>query len=254
MMNFSKFLLSFFLFTVLLINLGCSSPLETVSADQEMEPLQPEQEDTTTEPTPDPTETPLPQPTETIPPTPALEVVYEDDFSDPESGWERYNQADGVLDYDQDGYRMYVNAVNTYWVQANQDHPDIRVQADAQFSGGPDQNHFGVMCRLDTNTWEAYMFLITSQGQYGIAKYSNNALTFLGDGKMPSSEVIKQGQAVNQIRGDCLGSTLSLWVNGEKLLEVTDDALSEGDVGLVTGSKVEPGTEIVFDNFILYAP
>jgi hypothetical protein len=44
--------------------------------------------------TPSPTQNP--KPTSTL----SLEVLYQDDFSNPASGWESYRSTDGMLDYD----------------------------------------------------------------------------------------------------------------------------------------------------------
>ena len=47
---------------------------------------------------------------------------------------------------------------------------------------------------------------------------------------------------------------ITLFVNGEQLLQVQDDDLRQGDVGLVAGTVGEPGTDILFDNFSLSEP
>ena len=60
--------------------------------------------------------------------------------------------------------------------------------------------------------------------------------------------------ATNTIRADCVGSSLSLYVNGEKLDEVQDTEFGSGDVGLMAGSFDTPGTDIHFDNFVVTKP
>ena len=71
---------------------------------------------------------------------------------------------------------------------------------------------------------------------------------------MQPSEAIQQGGAQNTIRADCVGSTLSLYVNGQKLDEVQDTEFASGDVGLIAGSFDTPGTDIHFDNFVVTKP
>jgi hypothetical protein len=71
---------------------------------------------------------------------------------------------------------------------------------------------------------------------------------------MQPSEAIQQGAATNTIRADCVGSSLSLYVNGEKLDEVQDTEFGSGDVGLMAGSFDTPGTDIHFDNFNVTKP
>jgi len=56
------------------------------------------------------------------------------------------------------------------------------------------------------------------------------------------------------VRADCVGSTLTLYVNGEKLEQVTDSTFDSGDVGLLGGSFETGGVDLLFDNFIVYQP
>ena len=151
---------------------------------------------------------------------------------------------------------MWINQANTFFVWVEDQPNDIRIEVDAKKQAGPDANHFGIICRLDrANTWDYYMFLITSEGKYGIAKSSRaEGTTWLGATELTPSDAINLGDEINHIRADCVGSTLTLYVNGQKLLEAQDSSLPEGDVGLVAGSTVEGGVDILFDDFKLYAP
>ena len=71
---------------------------------------------------------------------------------------------------------------------------------------------------------------------------------------MQPSETIKQGAASNHIRADCVGDSLSLYVNGEKLASANDSEYSNGDVGLLAGAFDTTGTDIHFDNFSVLKP
>jgi hypothetical protein len=57
----------------------------------------------TSPPTEPSTDVPTIEPTATE--EPAV-ILYEDDFSDPGSGWEHYREFDGILDYEDGGYRI----------------------------------------------------------------------------------------------------------------------------------------------------
>ncbi len=66
------------------------------------------------------------------------------------------------------------------------------------------------------------------------------------------NNTIKNGTATNRIRGDCAGSKLTLYVNGQKLLETSDTGLSSGQVGLYAHSGGEPpSNDVLFDNFLV---
>jgi len=67
-------------------------------------------------------------------------------------------------------------------------------------------------------------------------------------------ERINQGSRSNNIRADCVGNSLSLYVNGTMLVRVTDDTFSSGHVGLGAGALDKPGTDIRFTDFAVYVP
>jgi len=209
-------------------------------------------------PTELPTNTPIP-PTDTPEPTPTpqLTVLLEDDFSDVNSGWERYNQMDGMLDYDgEGGYRMFFEiSDNLFWVEKELlDQVDVIIEVDlTQASGGVDAT-FGVMCRMDDNA-NFYFFGITGDGKYGIGIQENWQRTWLGSGELETGTIILPTGETNRLRAACVGSTLSLSVNGEEILVVTDETLMDGDnFGLFIASAEEPGNDVTFDNLVVYQP
>lgn len=118
-----------------------------------------------------------------------------ENFSDPASGWDRYNEFNGVLDYEDGFYRMWVQNANLFFVWIEGQPNDVRIEVDVQKKDGLEKNQFGILCRLDTgNTWEYYMFLISSEGKYGIAKNSRTeGIVWLGTAKMTPSDAIKLG-------------------------------------------------------------
>jgi len=203
------------------------------------------------------TDTVAPAPTLTEAPSPTpLTILYQDDFEDVNSGWERYREFDGTLDYHEGGYRMQIPVDhNLFWVNAGQeDLVDVRVEVDAVKLGGPEANQFGLICRLSLQTFTYYGFVITSQGEYAIVKRVGLENPFLGSEDFQFSSAILLGDQTNHIRADCVGDTLSLYVNGELLISVQDDEYQQGDVGLAAGTTGEPGTDILFDDFVVYQP
>ena len=62
----------------------------------------------------------------------------------------------------------------------------------------------------------------------------------------------RQGNAVNHLRADCSGDTLTFYVNGEKLLEKTDAAFKTGGVGFAVTTQPKSETlDVRFDNFVV---
>jgi hypothetical protein len=188
-------------------------------------------------------------------PTSAPSVLFSDDFSDPSSGWDKVTNSDYLSDYYQDAYRITVNA-DMYDSWANPDKNnfgDVRIEAEATKNGGPDDNDFGLICRY-VSTEEFYYGVISSDGFYGIFKVTSESATLLGSDEMRPSDAIRQGGATNQMRFDCVGDVLTLYVNGEQVDQQTDRGYSTGNVGLIAGTYDTPGTDILFDNFTVLQP
>ncbi len=195
-------------------------------------------------------------PSQTVPTaTPQVEILFQDDFSDPDSGWDRRQDSDGVTDYTGDGaYRIRVDTPNLeVWANPGRNFKDVRIEVDATKVAGPDDNDFGVLCRY-VDTQNFYFFLISSDGYFGIGKKVNDETQVIGAENLESHTAIRQGTTTNHIRADCVGNTLSLYANGTLLRTVSDDTFQEGDVGLMAGTYAEPGVEIFFDNFVVYKP
>jgi hypothetical protein len=188
-------------------------------------------------------------------PAPANDnILFQDDFSDPNSGWDRVNEEQGITDYADGAYRILVNVADTdVWANPGLSFSDVSVSVDATKTGGDDDNDFGVVCRYQDNQ-NFYFFLISSDGYYGIGKMINGEQSYIGIEAMPPSEVIKTGNTTNSLRSTCIGSKLTLYVNDQLVDEQEDSTLTSGDVGLMAGTFSNPGTDILFDNFVVRQP
>ena len=181
-------------------------------------------------------------------------LLFQDDFSNPDSGWDRLENEDGVTDYQDGQYRILVNTTNTdVWANPGLNFTSTVIEVDATKVGGDDNNDFGVVCRYK-NGENFYFFVISSDGYYGIGKVQDGQQVLIGMESMPPTDAVKQGNATNRIQAYCDGSTLRLLVNGELLAETTDEDLTSGDVGLLAGSFHTPGTDILFDNIVVQEP
>jgi hypothetical protein len=179
--------------------------------------------------------------------------LFKDDFSSSASGWDRSKSAEGVMDYDGGGYRILVNALQVdFRSVAHKDFSDVRVETDAGKLGGPDQNRIGLICRYARSDY--YFFVVSSDGYYGIGIFNNGQASLLGQSAMQTNDKIKTGVAVNHLRADCKGSTLSFYVNGSLLAEVHNSMLKSGDVGLLAGTFSQPGVDVIFDHFVVMKP
>ena len=192
-------------------------------------------------------------------------VLFKDDFSSTSSGWDQVNDTDGTTDYTKDAYQIQINTIGksgngmSYWASPNlgsQMPADLRIEVDATKAGGPDDNDFGVICRYTTSndTPSFYQFMATSDGFVGIMLINGSDQKMISSDKLQPSDLVKQGEASNHVRADCIGNSLTLYVNGKKAASATDSTLTGGDVGLIAGTYSTPGTDILFDNFMVYKP
>jgi len=58
----------------------------------------------------------------------------------------------------------------------------------------------------------------------------------------------------NLIRIECIGSTLTLAVNGYVMATVTDATFSGGDIALAATALAGTSTEVAFDNIVVSEP
>jgi len=182
------------------------------------------------------------------------DVLFQDDFSDPSSGWDQYEGAEGITGYANGVYRILVNQSDSdYWANPGLSFTDVIVEVDAEKVAGPDDNDYGIICRYQ-DTSNFYFLVISSDGFYGIGKAVNGSQELISMANMDFSEEINAGNATNKIKAECIGSQLAIYVNGQKLIEVEDTDYASGDVGLMAGTFSEAGTDIYFDNFVVRKP
>jgi hypothetical protein len=184
---------------------------------------------------------------------PSGTVLFQDNFTQATTGWDRLMATEGIMDYDGGGYRMLVNSLQTnFWSTPHKNFSDVRIEVDSGKLGGPDENRIGLVCRFTGSDY--YFFLISSDGFYGIGVYKGGLALLLGQNEMQSNPNIKTGLAVNHLRADCAGNTLTFYVNGFQVAQAQDSTLASGDIGLLAGTFAQPGVDIVFDNFVVLQP
>lgn len=181
-------------------------------------------------------------------------VLFEDDFSDPDSGWNRVSDRNGLTDYDDGVYRILVSAAHMdIWSRPHRVFQDVRIEVEAIKVEGDRNNRFGLLCRV-VDDEHFYSFIISSDGFYGIGKVRGAEYVLLNAEALQPSDAIQQGTAFNHLRADCIGDTLTFYVNGHQLAQVKDAEYTEGDVGLFAGTYAIPGSDIRFDNFLVLKP
>ena len=182
-------------------------------------------------------------------------VLFSDDFSNTDNKWDQVTEATRTTDYYNNAYHIVVDDTNSdAWANPGKESfTDVHIEVDTTKNGGPDDNDFGIICRY-TDIDQFYYGVISSDGYYGIMKMTSDGGTLIGVENLLQSDKIAQGTATNKIRFDCIGTTLTLYVNGSQLDQQTDSDYTAGNVGLIAGTFDTSGTDILFDNFFIYKP
>ena len=183
-------------------------------------------------------------------------VLFQDDFSNTNSGWPSRSDNGDIMGYENGAYRIYLASTMTDLV-ANADQSlqaDVVIDVDVTKAGGSDNNDFGITCRMkDLNNF--YFFEASSDGYAVIGMFLDNQMKYLSSEAMVQVNGINSGSTLNHMRAECIGSNLKLYVNGNLVAQVTDSTFtSGGDVGLIAGSFSDSGIDIRFDNFIVTKP
>jgi hypothetical protein len=183
-------------------------------------------------------------------------VIFQDDFSDAGSGWEIGEYEGGSVGYKDNVYYVSSSATDIMmWGVANRSFDNFVVEVDAiQVSAGPiSDNAYGVVCR-EQGDGAGYYLRISGDGYYSIAKAEVGAGEFVPLVDWEESSAINKGNATNHIRAVCNGSTLELFVNGERVATAEDNTFSTGDIAVTATTYESETTEIQFDNLIVRAP
>jgi hypothetical protein len=181
-------------------------------------------------------------------------VLLSDTFSNVETGWKTWNQDGSFVIYQVDGLRFYIDKANLdFWSTPGYQFQDVRIEVEAIKIDGPDNNSYGVICRMQDDK-NFYAFVISSDGYAGIIKVEEGIYQLINDQSMEFASSINKGRAINNLSVTCEGNQLSFDINGEKQFSITDDGFLNGEVGLIAGSFDEPGVDIFFDNLSVFQP
>jgi uncharacterized repeat protein (TIGR02543 family) len=181
-------------------------------------------------------------------------VLFSDDFSQDTGDWDIYSDSSGQVFYDGGWLHLLSYTTSSFdtYTLAYQYLDDFILEVETKLVDGTDNNWHGVACRYQDDG-NFYIFGISADGYYNIAKFVDGELTYLVSPTYTS--YINLGwDVVNTITIECIGSSLSLSVNGYLLDFVTDSSFSSGDIGLVASSLAGSFTEIAFDNLVITEP
>jgi hypothetical protein len=160
--------------------------------------------------------------------------------------------------YSDDGYHLTSDTNHTVAVRnerldtgANQS-----IEVDATLVGDGDLNFgtLGISCR--TTVTGGYFFGTDSVNNFWILKkIADGSMVELAVHAAPGGRGDPEGTSYH-LRGDCNGSQLVLFVNGDKVLEAQDSDYKAGSVGLFvsTQGNTPTGIDVAFTNLSISRP
>jgi hypothetical protein len=197
---------------------------------------------------------PEPETPEEETPVPSPSLSYEDDFSNPHSGWISESREDREEIYKDGEYHILVKKYDwaaCVWNRNAGQFADFTLEIDARLISGPNQSSYGVIFRVQHTLAENYYrFLVSENGYYLIGTRTNDIWTVLQDWE--KSDFIETGNSTNHLKVVCQGSQIEVYVNEHHLATVTDDAFASGYVGIIVDTP-EPDTLVAFDNISIYS-
>jgi hypothetical protein len=160
--------------------------------------------------------------------------------------------------YSDDGYHL--TSDTNHMVAVRNEHLDTganqSIEVDATLVGDGDLNFgtLGVSCR--TTVTGGYFFGTDSVNNFRILKkISDGSMVQLALQAAPGGRGDPEGTTYH-LRGDCNGSQLAMFVNGDKVLEAQDGDYKAGSVGLFvsTQGNTSTGIDVAFTNLSISRP
>ena len=180
-------------------------------------------------------------------------IIFEDDFSDPSSGWYEGSWNRGEWSYKNGGYRILAREDEQFGMygigNANIGQlDDFVLEVDGKSLSSAKGSAYGVYFRQEDSDNYYYFEISSGDGRYAVGKLSDGDWSILKDWGYSSH--IQTHTSTNRLKVVCQGVQISLYINGHHLDTVTDVSFPKGDIGLA----VWPEADVLFDNLKIYAP
>lgn len=131
---------------------------------------------------------------------------------------------------------------------------DFVLEVEARQVGGDLANSYGVLFRMqDPNRF--YRFDITGDGKFMLERRNGDGTwtRFIRDW-LPTPAIQQGHNAVNRLRVEVVGPSISTYVNDTFLFQVNDTAYAAGTIALDAGTFGGPEMQATFDNVVVRRP
>ncbi|MBX7153239.1 hypothetical protein K1X84_16550, partial [bacterium] len=166
------------------------------------------------------------------------DVVFSDDFYSNTNNWYEGSTKDYYFKV-QNGYYTFDNTSETTWMIAKDvglsSYDNFSAEATIKKISGIDNNLYGIVWGYKTSN-DCYTFGLSGDGNYLYGKWSNGNWVSLISWTL-SSSINKYAGALNTIKVERNGSTVSFYINGTFVNSATWEAPLGNQVGFVSTNR-----------------
>lgn len=185
-------------------------------------------------------------------------ILFADDFSSEQRstalGWD-YAGSEGVeRTWSGDKLTVTIKKKNGAAASyANRFIGDFGAEVEAETEDKPGIE-YGIAFRYSLSYGRAslYEFMITSDGKYRLFKFFGDHVTYKSPVPLTTSPLVRRAPSKNRLGVLAQGSTISLYINGQRVSTITDDSLASGGVAMFASSGPNDLARISFDRMTLY--
>ena len=190
-----------------------------------------------------------------VPQESALTILYQDDFTNPASGWSENKLNDYFVGYHEPEYYHFEitspNDHETIFEPEKQSFSDatveIKVFTVSKKTAAEGDFRYGIALRRSGDQYYAFTISPRTKKWY-VLKSSPSALEVLAEGIEDS---IHDLDAEDVLHVDALGSNFSFYINDHRVGQVTDSGYAAGEVGFYVETFDAPNVHIHFDQFTI---
>jgi hypothetical protein len=186
--------------------------------------------------------------------TPSPRVVLSDDFSS--AKWGTGTNTNSSVEYENGTLQMIIYTKN-YFVWStpdDQDYQNTHMEVTVNNNGTDSTTAFGIMCNQQATTGNFYYVAMTPAGEYAIAKAAEGQddVFLTNNDQWAPSDLIAKDASSYKVGADCGSGTLTLYVDGQQIVSVSDASYVNGGVALFTWSGEDAtSTDVSFDDFLM---
>ncbi len=181
------------------------------------------------------------------------QLAMKDTLADNSQGhkWDVSNQADGSCAFSGGSYTVSTPKTQFFFLCAAEatDFSNFAFEIQAKVVKG---DCAGVVFRADTNAGKMYFYEVCQDGTYDFSRYLDYTGNNVKDLSGGSSAAIVTGlNQTNTMAVVAQGSTLTIYVNKQKIASVTDSSFTHGQIGVFADATNNP-TTVSFNNAMVW--